>query len=156
LGIFVAFTFKRDVLNLFDSDRFANSQDANAVYNFASVSTPDLDRLNIWRNPGDQAEYAKFDLGTYRYYYTGAQTFFLEKGGYARIKSINLGYDFSPKLVRKLGLSQLKLYAIADNVYMFQQSKKLPDAEAVNGYGEYNGTGYPIPRKYTLGVQVQF
>ncbi|WP_431293823.1 SusC/RagA family TonB-linked outer membrane protein [Pedobacter sp. P26] len=156
LGIFVTFTLKRDVLNLFDSDRFTNATDANAVYNFASVSSPDLSRLNIWRNPGDQAEYAKLDLGSYRYYYTAAQSFFLEKGGYARIRSINLGYDFSPKIVRKLGLTQLKLYAIADNVYMFQQSKKLPDAEAVSGYGEYNGTGYPIPRKYTLGVQVQF
>jgi hypothetical protein len=43
-----------------------------------------------------------------------------------------------------------------DNVAMFQQSKKLPDAEAVNPYGEYNGGGYPIPKKYTLGVEVQF
>lgn len=156
LGIFTTFTFKRDVLNLFDSDRFANSQDGNAVANFANFSTPDLDRLNIWRSAGDNAEYAKYDLGTYRYYYTGAQTFFLEKGGYLRIKSINLGYDLNASTLKKLGLGQFKIFAVVDNVWMFQQSKKLPDAEAVNGYGEYNGNGYPIPKKYTLGVQVQF
>jgi len=37
---------------------------------------------------------------------------------------------------------------------MWQQSKKLPDAEAVNPYGEYNGAGYPIPRKYTIGLEL--
>lgn len=156
LSVFATFTFKRDVLNLFDSDRFANSQDGNAIYQFASFSTPDLDRLNIWRNPGDNAEYAKYDLGTYRYYYTGAQTFFLEKGGYLRIKNITLGYDLGAKTLSKWGLSQFKVFAMMDNVHMFQQSKKLPDAEAVNGYGEYSGNGYPIPKKYTLGLQVQF
>jgi TonB-linked SusC/RagA family outer membrane protein len=156
LGIFATFTLKRDVLNLFDSDRFANSQDGNAVANFANFSIPDLDGLNIWKNPGDNAEYAKYDLGTYRYYYTGAQTFFLEKGGYLRIKSINIGYDLNARTLKRLGLSQFKIFAVVDNVHMFQQSKKLPDAEAVNGYGEYNGNGYPIPKKYTLGLQVQF
>ncbi|MGO4878685.1 SusC/RagA family TonB-linked outer membrane protein [Pedobacter sp. AJM] len=156
LSIFATFTFKRDVLNLFDSDRFANSTSIDAVSNFANFSTPDLDRLNIWRNPGDNAEYAKYDLGSYHYYYTGAQTFFLEKGGYLRIRSINIGYDLNARTLKRLGLSQLKIFAVVDNVHMFQQSKKLPDAEAVNGYGEYNGNGYPIPRKYTLGLQVQF
>jgi len=156
LSIFATFTFKRDVLNLFDSDRFANSQSGDAALNFANFSTPDLDRLNIWRNPGDNAEYAKYDLGSYRYYYTGAQTFFLEKGGYLRIRNINVGYDLNAKTLKRLGLSQFKIFAMVDNVHMFQQSKKLPDAEAVNGYGEYNGNGYPIPRKYTLGLQVQF
>ena len=156
LSVFATFTLKRDVLNLFDSDRFANSQDGNALYQFASFSTPDLDKLNIWRNPGDNAEYAKYDLGSYRYYYTGAQTFFLEKGGYLRIKNITLGYDLGAKTLSRWGLSQFKVFAMIDNVHMFQQSKKLPDAEAVNGYGEYIGTGYPIPKKYTLGLQVQF
>lgn len=155
LGVFCTFTFDRDVLNLFESDRFSNSTDANAVYNFASTSTPDLSKINIWKNPGDNAQYAKYDLGTYRYYYTGAQTFFLEKGGYFRVKSVNLGYTFSPQVLRKLKVNKLKVFAIADNLFMFQQSKRLPDAEAVNPYGEYNGAGYPIPKKYTIGLELQ-
>jgi hypothetical protein len=50
----------------------------------------------------------------------------------------------------------LRLFGIIDNVLMIQQSKKLPDAEAVSPYGEYNGAGYPIPKKYTLGFEVNF
>ncbi|SFG82998.1 SusC/RagA family TonB-linked outer membrane protein [Pedobacter insulae] len=156
LQIFSAFTFDRDVLNLFEADRFSTSTDGNAVANYAQFSSPDYSNIDIWRNQGDDARYAKVDLGSYRYYYTSAQSFFLEKGGWFRIKSINVGYQLPAPMTKKLGMSKLKIFGIADNVAMFQQSKRLPDAEAVNPYGEYNGAGYPIPRKYTLGLEIQF
>ncbi|MCD8739805.1 SusC/RagA family TonB-linked outer membrane protein [Mucilaginibacter roseus] len=156
LNIFSTFTFDRDVLNLFESDRFSNSTANDAINRLAYYSTPDFSKLNIWRMPGDNAQYAKYDIGTFRYYYTGAQTFFLEKGGYFRIKSVRLSYDFRPEVLKRLGLGRLRVYGIMDNVKMFQQSKRLPDAEAVNPYGEYNGAGYPIPKKYTLGLDIQF
>ncbi|AXY74412.1 SusC/RagA family TonB-linked outer membrane protein [Paraflavitalea soli] len=156
LSVFCTFTFGRDVLNLFKSDRFANSQDGSANYNFARFSIADLNKYNIWREPGDKAEYAKYDLGSYRYYYTSAQTFFLEKGDYFRVKSIILGYDLSRNLLSKFKIDRFKVFGSIDNVAMFQRSKDLPDAEAVNSYGEYSGAGYPIPRKFTLGLEVQF
>jgi TonB-linked SusC/RagA family outer membrane protein len=156
LGVFCTFTFKRDVLNLFRSDQFNNSTNANGVANFAYYATPDFSKYDIWEKPGDQAEYAKYDIGTYGYYYTSAQTFFLEKGGYFRIKSISLSYELPVKKIRKFKLDRLRIYGVMDNVAIFQQSNRLPDAEAVNPYGEYNGGGYPIPKKYTLGVDIYF
>ncbi|MBE9583586.1 SusC/RagA family TonB-linked outer membrane protein [Mucilaginibacter sp. JRF] len=155
LSIFSTFTFDRDVLNLFESDRFSNTTDGDPINRFAYYSMPDFSKLNIWRMPGDNAQYAKYDIGTYRYYYTGAQTFFLEKGGYFRIKSVKLSYDLKPTFLRKIGINRLRVYGIMDNVKMFQQSSRLPDAEAVNPYGEYNGAGYPIPKKITLGLDIQ-
>jgi TonB-linked SusC/RagA family outer membrane protein len=156
LGIFATFTMDRDVLNLFESDSFANSTNNNAVAEFANYSTPDFSKINIWKKPGDNAEYAKYDIGTFRYYYTSAQTFFLEKGGYFRIKSVNLSYDLSGNALKKLGFGKFKIFGTVDNLAMFQQSKKLPDAESVNPYGEYKGTGYPIPKKFVLGLDLQF
>ena len=55
-----------------------------------------------------------------------------------------------------MGIDGLKFFVIADNLLKWQASKDLPDAENVNSYGEYDGNGYPIPRKYTLGFQLQF
>lgn len=156
VGIFCTFTFDRDVLNIFEADQFSNSTSGDPINNFARFSTPDFSKMNIWGAPGDQATYAKYDIGTYRYYYTSAQTFFLEKAGYFRLKSINLNYDLSPKGLKKLKVDRLRVFGVMDNVAMFQQSKKLPDAEAVNPYGEYNGAGYPIPKKFTLGLEIQF
>jgi TonB-linked SusC/RagA family outer membrane protein len=156
LGVFCSFTFKRDVLNLFKADQFSNSTNNGANAEFAQYSTPNLDKIDIWRKPGDKATYAKYDLGTFLYYYTSAQTFFLEKGDYVRLKSLSLTYQFGEKLLRKSGLGRVKVFAVADNLIKWQSSKDLPDAEAVNSYGEYNGAGYPIPKKITVGLEVQF
>jgi TonB-dependent starch-binding outer membrane protein SusC len=154
LSIFCTFAFKRDVLNLYEADLFSNSQ-TNAT-NYMHYSTPDFSKYNIWKKPGDNAEYAKFDYGTYGYYYTSAQSFFLEKGGYFRLKSLILNYNLNPNLLRRFKIDRMKVYGVMDNVLMLQASKKLPDAEAVNQYGEYAGQGYPIPKKYTLGFDLFF
>ncbi|MFD2967849.1 SusC/RagA family TonB-linked outer membrane protein [Sphingobacterium bambusae] len=154
LTFMFTYGFDRDVLNLFEADQFSNSTSGNALSNFVYYSTPDLDKLNIWRQPGDQAEYAKYDLGTYRYYYTSAQTFFLESGSYLRWKNFIASYNLPTNLLKRLSISNLRVFGIMDNVLMWQKSKKLPDAEAVSPYGEYNGGGYPIPRKYTLGLEI--
>jgi len=156
LGLFFSFTFKRDVLNLYKADQFNNSTDANPNSNFAQFSIPNLDKLNIWRQQGDKAEYAKYDLGTYLYYYTSAQTFFLTTGDYFRLKSLSLTYQLPEKALQKIGLSRMKVFGVADNLLKWQSSKDLPDAENVNAYGEYDGAGYPIPKKFTIGLEVQF
>ncbi|RYF12729.1 MAG: SusC/RagA family TonB-linked outer membrane protein, partial [Flavobacteriales bacterium] len=114
LNVFCTFTFDRDVLNLFESDQFSNS--ASSRNNFANFSTADLDRLNIWRKSGDQAQYAKYDIDSRRYYYVSSQSFFLEKGGYFRIKSVMLNYQLNQNIVKRLGLGAVKFYAVADNV----------------------------------------
>ncbi|MFT3748163.1 MAG: SusC/RagA family TonB-linked outer membrane protein [Agriterribacter sp.] len=156
LGLFFSFTFNRDVMNLYKADQFSNSTDGNANENFAAFSIPNLDKINIWRKPGDQAEFARYDLGTYLYYYTSAQTFFLTKGDYFRLKSLNLQYSLGQNIIRRMKIDGLKFFVIADNLLKWQSSKDLPDAENVNSYGEYNGNGYPIPRKFTIGFQMQF
>ncbi|WP_286779370.1 MULTISPECIES: SusC/RagA family TonB-linked outer membrane protein [Sphingobacterium] len=156
LTLFFTYGFGRDVLNLFESDQFSNSTSGDATSNFAYYSIRDLDKLNIWKQPGDKAEYAKYDIGTYRYYYTSAQTFFLENGSYMRFKNLIFSYNLPERISKKWSISKVRFFGIVDNVARWQKSKKLPDAEAVNPYGEYNGGGYPIPRKYTLGFELTF
>lgn len=156
LGIFTTFTFGRDVLNTFDADMFENLSGSGDMAYFASLSTPDFSKINMWRKPGDRADFPAYPMSSYRYYFVRGQTFWLENGNYVRIKSINLSYDLPGKLINKWKLGQVRFYGVMDNVFMFQASKRLPDAEAVDGYGVYSGGGYPIPKKYTIGIQLQF
>ena len=79
----------------------------------------------------------------------------MENGSYAKIKYINLAYNFPAKMLQKFKMKRLQVYAIVDNVYSFQKST-LPDVEAVNELGIYTGDGYPVPRKYTIGLQASF
>lgn len=153
LSFFINFTLDRDVLNLYDADVFGQNS-SRGLAAFAANSIPDLTKYNIWKNPGDQAEYAKLDIGTYRYYYTSAQTFFLEDGSYARLKNVIGSYEFSSKKLSTIGIRSLSIYGVMDNVLTWKASKKLPDPESVNQYGEYSGNGYPVPRKFTLGFKI--
>ncbi|MFD2921838.1 SusC/RagA family TonB-linked outer membrane protein [Terrimonas rubra] len=156
LGIFTTFLFGRDVLNTFDSDLFENVAGSGDMSLFARLSTPDFSKINMWRKPGDRADFPAYPMNSYRYYYVRGQTFWLESGNYVRIKSINLSYDLPKKIIDRWKLGQARFYGVFDNVLMFQKSKRLPDAEAVDYYGQYSGGGYPIPKKFTIGVQLQF
>jgi len=156
VSLFFNYVFDRDVLNLFLADQFSNSTAGDATSNFVQYSTPNLDKINIWRKPGDKATYAKYDLGTYLYYYTSAQTFFLDKGDFVRLKSVTLKYNLPRNILSKWKIDGFNAFVVFDNLMKWQKSKLIPDAEAINSYGEYNGAGYPIPRKYTLGFQIQF
>lgn len=158
LGLFFTYTFGRDVLDLYKGNLFNtfSGWGGNAVSGLAQYALPALGAYNIWTKDGDQAEYAKLDLGTYRYYYRQDQTFFLTKGDYVRLKSLSLSYNFPAPKLQKMGIQKFRLFAVIDNLLRWQRSKDLPDAEAVNAYGEYDGNGYPIPKKMTFGLEINF
>lgn len=158
LGLFFTYTFGRDVLNLYKSDLFNtfSGWGSNAVAGLAQYALPDMNGINIWKKSGDQAEYAKLDLGTYRYYYRSDQTFFLTKGDYVKLKSLSLSYSLPNRLLQKISMRSVRVFGVVDNLLRWQRAKDLPDAEAINAYGEYNGNGYPIPRKFTFGLEVNF
>ena len=58
--------------------------------------------------------------------------------------------------MKRWSLNRFKIFAVVDNLARWQKSKDLPDAENVNAYGEYDGNGYPIPKKFTFGIEVNF
>ncbi|WP_447642543.1 MULTISPECIES: SusC/RagA family TonB-linked outer membrane protein [Chitinophagaceae] len=158
LGLFFTYTFGRDVLDLYKANLFNtfSGWGGNAVSGLAQYALPALGSYNIWQQEGDQADYAKLDLGTYRYYYRQDQTFFLTKGDYVRLKSLSLSYNFPSSELQKIGIQKFRLFGVIDNLVRWQRSKDLPDAEAVNAYGEYDGNGYPIPKKFTAGLEINF
>jgi len=80
---------------------------------------------------------------------------FNENGDYFKINSISLGYRIPKKITDALGVSSCRLYFTANNIAVFQKAT-VPDAEQVTPYGDYDGTTYPIPKEYTLGIDVQF
>jgi len=80
---------------------------------------------------------------------------FNENGAYFKINYISLGYKLPKKALDAMKITSCRFYATLDNVYTFQKAN-VPDAEQVNPFGIYDGATYPIPRKLTLGVNVQF
>ncbi|MBO9732022.1 MAG: SusC/RagA family TonB-linked outer membrane protein [Chitinophaga sp.] len=150
--IYMTFTLKRDIYNKFMSDRLVG-----LTNEYAKIAAIDPNGIDSWRKEGDNSKYAEVIPYNQHYYYQFLpfSSAFVENGSYLRIKYLNLSYNFMPKFLERSKLSKLQIYGVIDNVKMFQKSS-VPDAEAVNEKGTYTGGGYPIPRKFTLGLNVGF
>ncbi|MEV4883769.1 SusC/RagA family TonB-linked outer membrane protein [Chitinophaga ginsengisegetis] len=152
MQVYLTFTLKRDIYNKYMSDRLTGLTNS-----YATIAAIDPSTIDSWHKEGDNSKYSEVIPYSQKYYYQFLpfSSAFVENGSYLRIKYLNLAYQFSPKFLERAKLSKLQIYGVVDNVKMFQKSS-VPDAEAVDEKGTYTGGGYPIPRKFTLGVNVGF
>lgn len=89
--------------------------------------------------------------------------FYLEDGSYLRLKNIQLGYNFTPKVCSKIGINSLRLYGSVTNLLTFTKYKGL-DPEIGKSLGQesnnlYLGIDegrYPQARTYTFGLIMNF
>lgn len=161
LGVLATFTFGRDIINTLKSNQFSNI--GNNVYNLANNRLPDLKDVDYWtpekaKDPNYQADFPSISpYGTYFYQFFPFSTMWNENGNYFKFKTITLGYMLPESITKKsgLGLSRVRFYGMLDNLYTIQ-SASVPDAELISPQGEYSGGAYPLPRKYTLGVEINF
>lgn len=85
---------------------------------------------------------------------------FVEDGSYLRIQNVSLGYFIPKKLVTKIGISDLKLYANLQNLYTFTKYTGYdPEIGSLNQSALLTGIDnarYPSPRIYTFGLNLSF
>ncbi len=160
LGVLCVYTIGRDIINTFESSQYTNVWNYGDINTFASHRLPDLSKVNYWRpdqsskNPNYSADFPSLSpYGPNYYQFFPFSTLWNENGSYFKIRSLTLGYNFDRNKLERFKLQGLRIYSILDNIYVFQKSK-VPDAELVSPQGEYRGTAYPLPRKYTLGIEI--
>ena len=74
---------------------------------------------------------------------------YLEKGNYAKIANITIGYDFN-RLINNSPFGKLRLYCGVNNLYTFTKYSGMdPETESYVA-------AYPNQRTYSLGVQIGF
>lgn len=85
--------------------------------------------------------------------------FWLEDGSFIRGKNINLSYSFPQKITRTLGLNGLKVYANVQNFFLISKYQGYdPEVGGIFDGGTFGQGmdfyGYPKPRTYTFGINV--
>jgi TonB-linked SusC/RagA family outer membrane protein len=81
---------------------------------------------------------------------------YVEDGSFIRCKNITLGYRFPEKLIQKIHMSSLRVYANVSNAFLITKYKGLdPEVGSWNPLlaGVDNGF-YPQPRIFTVGVNL--
>ena len=108
-----------------------------------------------WRVEGDDMPIPRA-LYNYGYNWLGSDRF-VEDGSFIRLNYTQLSYAFSPKSLKKLGLSQLSLYISANNLFVLT---KYSGADPEVGYGGYgvvsDNAQTPRAKSFTGGVTISF
>lgn len=84
-------------------------------------------------------------------------SYFVENGGYLRARNVQLGYTLPSSLLQKLGVSRLRLYVQAANLFTITKYSGL-DPELTGNTTSFGiDTGaYPNQRQYLVGLNLSF
>lgn len=135
------------IYNLRRINRFSNENYDVNFYN------------NSWHGEGTSDSYPSADIagGLNNY----PNTFFIESGSYFRIRNVQLGYTLPSELVKKAGVSKLRVYVTAQNLATFFKyngyTPEIPNGTDVNSTNMGMDEGiYPLSRTLNFGVNVNF
>jgi TonB-linked SusC/RagA family outer membrane protein len=90
--------------------------------------------------------------------YSNASSYFVEKGGYLKLKNVQLGYNFSGKLLNKASIKNARVFVMANNLFVITKYKGI-DPElggSVITRGIDAPWNYPNARIYSFGVDLTF
>ncbi len=132
---------------------------------YASLMTPPYSTLtgnqlhrdvfNSWSPENPDSNIPRFQYNDQ--YTCSSSDRFLTDASYLGLRSINLGYTLPDVLVRKIGMSKLRVYCQAENVYYWTKRQGF-DPRMGSLYGNYNSdSGYSFPmRTLSGGLSVEF
>lgn len=159
--------------NNFDLNIFIDGVAGNKIYNYprfclesgsfnGNLSTT---VANSWRPDNqdtDMPRFSKVDGTDNKLAYTDR---WLEDGSYVRLKSIDLGYNFPKQWLQKAMIQNLRLYVSMENLLtLTKYSGYTPDlGESASTGVSYNVFSrgidqgrYPLPRTFSIGIQLGF
>ena len=104
-------------------------------------------------DPKTENPNARFPRLTYGYNQNNNRnsTFWLSDASFLRLKNVEIGYTLPGKIVQKIHMNNCRISFIGDNLYVWD-NVKLWDPEQASS----NGAVYPLPRSYSMVVQVTF
>lgn len=91
--------------------------------------------------------------------YLGYNSRVIEDGSFLRLKTISLGYNVSPSVLKKISLSALRVYATAQNIHTWTNySGTDPEVSTRNTVQSpgFDYTAYPLPKTLVFGISANF
>jgi len=156
LDVLLTFISGRSLRNGYISDKLQDAGTSDPYFLWGPRSGPasNFNVSDFWSKPGDVAKYPGLITNNVDKWHIG-QSMYIEDASFLRIKNIRLGYALPQKLTKKLGMNMIRFYGVMDNVKVWSKST-VPDPEAVGIDGYSGGNDYPIPKKYTFGIDLTF
>lgn len=133
----------------FDTHEFAAD---NAANNW--TSTREYHRDEAWTPERSANGTATYQILSYKIQSSSQGNYVYKDASFLRLKTAELAYTLDkPILLSRLGISKVRMYLNGNNLFFW--SKLLADMEN-NSSNAGLGPGYPILKRYNLGVEVSF
>ena len=154
LDVLCTFISGRSLWNGYLSDRLQDAGTGNPYYVWGGSAGPamDFNGATFWQKPGDVATYPALITNAVDKWHIG-QSMFVEDASFFRMKRVSLSYALPDGMLKKVKLGQVRFFGMLDNVFVLSNAT-VPDPEAVEPNGYSSGNDYPIPKKYTLGIDI--
>lgn len=112
-----------------------------------------IQALDRWteENPSQDVLYPRLHSSS-NFNNRAASTWWLRDASFLRLKNIEVGYNFPKKIANKMFMQAARVYLMGYNVAVWDKIK-MWDPEMGN---KNDGMAYPLPRTFTLGVEVTF
>ena len=112
-----------------------------------------------WRKNGDITEIPRaLNSSIYESYNALPSDRYVERGDYLRLQYIQLSYDFNPKLLKKAGIRSLKLFASANNLFVWSKYTGTDPEVAPSTWAKiaFDGNRTPRARYFTASINLGF
>jgi hypothetical protein len=123
------------------------------AYPFQNASTALIQHLDRWSeaNPNPNAAYPRLSINQ-QSNNLQPSTFWLVNASYLRLKNIQLGYTLPTSLLKRTGISGVRVYANGNNVFTVSKMPIGMDPESP----ESIQNSVPLLATYTFGVEIKF
>jgi TonB-linked SusC/RagA family outer membrane protein len=111
--------------------------------------------LGRWTGEGTNNAYPRLTTNDANGNFTRMSNFYLEKGDYARVKLVQLGYTLPERIVSKIKASRLRVYITSENLFTITGYTGYDPEIGGAVFGIDRGV-YPQARSFVGGVQLQF
>ncbi|MBC5632550.1 TonB-dependent receptor [Parabacteroides hominis] len=150
-GLNLAFDYKNFDLGMFfqgvgQMDRIVNDNFVRPL-NDATIFAHQLD---YWTSQNTDAKYPRILNKTDANHNYETSDFWMINAGYLRMKNLSVGYTVPRKFLSPIGLSRLRVYFTANNLFTISDFVPGMDPEASSAWA------YPFARTYSFGLNVQF
>lgn len=154
-GFYSNFKYKNISLNIdfqgvYGNEIYRNWGNGNSFAQFNYRS----ERVNRWNGSGTSNWEPRLFSTDYN---RQPSTYMIEDGSYFRIRNIQLGYTLDNKMLEKLKIQQLRLFANVQNLYTWKETSGFtPEAGGKPTEFGIDSGGYPVPIISTLGLSLTF
>ena len=143
LNLHFSYVLNRKMINQFNKGSLYDAVDQPLFIDYRE--------LTFWEKEGDQTDMPKLGFSD-----DMTSSIHVESVYSLRLNTLNLGYDLPKKYAAKVGMDAVRFFFTGENLFLLTNYSGL-DPEIVSYNNAFdNMTSYPLARKFTLGLTLNF